>query len=415
MNFKCIYVIFWGIAGSINSLLATDDIASIASQDIKIVLCKGFFTGKCSWDEPNTWDFSKNKVNAGVWSKQKVLTLQEIAQLANAMGSDKYTNFSMFRIQIILPKSEPVTLFDCHDKVFASGGDKKFLGELESNFGNKKFVCAADYWTPHPDPQEGNDLRQNIAEIMDFDESLTSPAKRLICDMFKSCIMREDYLEEGVLKHTAVSKLVSSCWASLSWSVFDDSSDRRAHKLGLVDHSGKTGCYWHVNDLFGESFQLNFAHSEQVIRQFISCLDPSNASTFAVKPFLQFDENFLLKVTDYKNKYDASVKAGDKQEPEILKQISAELDECFVILFKSSGVKFILEIASYAEMCSNCWATFRCEFLSVGAIQKKFLLLMVHRYEGMPSDLKWYMSERLCHFDLAKKISPVVSLVVSSQ
>lgn len=414
MNFKFIYLIFWGTVWSINSLLATDDIASIAPQDIKIVLCKGFFTGKCSWDEPNTWDLSKNKVNACTWRKQKALTLQDINRLASTMNSDKYTNFSMFRMQIVLPRSEPVTLFDCHDKVFASGGDKKFLGELESKLGNKKFVCSADYWNLHPYLQEGNDLRQNIAEIMGFNESLTAPAKRSICEMFKSRIMSEDYLEEVVLNNTAVSKLVSSCWSSLS-SVFDDSSDRRAHNLGLVDYSGKIGCDWHVNDLFGESFQLNFAHSGQVIRQFISCLDPSNTSISTLEPFLKFDEKFLLKVTDYKSKYDASVQAGVTQESAILKQTSTELDKFFVDRFHSSGAKFVLEIASNDEICSNCWATFRCEFLSVGAIQKKFLLLMINSYEGMPSDLKWYITERLCHFDLAKKIPPIVSLVVSSR
>lgn len=100
---------------------------------------------------------------------------------------------------------------------------------MSAKLGSRKIECCATYWNPHLDKQEDNDLKQNISEIMGFKEALTDKEKEFICDAFQSSISREGYLDAGALGKPVILKLVDSYRVSLSWSVFDDSSNERAH------------------------------------------------------------------------------------------------------------------------------------------------------------------------------------------
>lgn len=245
---------------------------------------------------------------------------------------------------------------------------------------------------------------------MGFREALTAAEKDFIADAFKTRISGEDYLGEVILKRTAVSKLVDSCKSSLSWSVFNEDSDRLAHRLQLIDKTQKAEDRWHLNDLFGRAFQLNFADSEQAIRQFFCSLDHRGVPPATVEPFLNFSgEEFLRDIRMYKTEY-----TKIKREDARLEALANQLDQHIVKVIAESGIRFRFEIASYYEMCRNCQATFQCEFLNMGVIQQKCMLLMV-RGHRMPEDLSWYINGRLYKYGLAKKIPPLVSLYVSSQ
>lgn len=392
---------------------------------------------KGSFNSHRVWSFDADpSATLDDWHRQRAVDLRDIRQQAHALG--KQTNFAMFRLQMVLPRGNCITLFDSSaDTVFASGGDKDFLQSLKTKLsaqGNrlngKRFVCAADYWHPYPDQPADSDLRQNIAEILGFREALTSAEKDSIAETFKVRISGADYLEEMTLKPKVVTKLVNSCRASLSWRVFDDASNQLAHGLKLVDKTKKAKQDWHLNDLFGSAFQLHFADSEQAIRQFICSLDSRKFTPTPVTPFLDFsDAKFLSDIATYKTDYEANNKlkkelekkpddekqrAVDAKDLE-LSQLSDRLDNHIVGVITQSGVKFRLEIASYYEMCSNCQATFQCEFLNMGIIQQKCMLLMTSSCHDMAPDLKWYVNGRLYQYGLAKKIEPLVSLYVSSQ
>ncbi len=386
-----------------NVLLFINVIAASVEEDITVGVCAG------TYDSARNWSFERISV-VEEWHMHRARVLGDISRQAHDMRPDKHTNFAMFRLQMVLPREEPVTLFDCStDTVFASGGDKGFLRTLELRLSGKHAVCAADYWHPYPDRAEDSDLRQNIAEIMGLREALTDAEKDFITAAFKARISGEDYLGEVILKHTVVSKLVDSCRSSLSWNVFDDASNQLAHRLKLINKTQKAESGWHLNDLFGKAFQLNFADSEQAIRQFICSLDHKRAPSVAIKPFLSFNDEFLSDVTKYKEKY-LRIK---REDPE-LGELAGRLDQHIVDIITQSNVQFKLDIASYHEMCRNCQATFQCEFLNMSVIQQKCMLLMVRGY-SMLEDLRWYINGRLYQYGLAKKMPPIVSLSVSSQ
>lgn len=363
-----------------------------------------------TYDSARNWSFQRI-ADVDEWHVHRARDLRDISRQSREARPDKYTNFAMFRLQMVLPEEEPVTLFDCStNTVFASGGDKSFLKTLEPRLSGKRAVCAADYWHPYPDRIEDSDLRQNIAEIMGFREALTDAEKDFITAAFRIRISGEDYLREVTLKHTVVSKLVDSCRSSLSWNIFDDASNQLAHQMLLLDKTKKPETSWHLNDLFGRAFQLNFADSEQAIRQFICGLDHRKTPPVTVKLSLLFEERFLSDVTAYKAGWSKT-----KQEDAALRELADKLDQHIVDVMVRSGVRFRLEVASYHEMCGNCQATFRCEFLNMGVIQQKCMLLMIRGYNSMPEDLKWYVNGRLYQYGLAKKMPPLVSLSVSSQ
>lgn len=384
-----------------NILLSINVIAISAAEDITVRACIG------KLDSNRNWSF-KTESAVEVWHTERAKDLQKIATIANSTRKDKNTNFAMFRVQMVLENGKQFTLFDCsNDTVFASGGDTAFLGELKIG---KKIVCAADYWHPFPDRPQDSDLRKNIAEIMGLREALTSAEKDSIADAFKTRISGEDYLEEVRLKRTAVSKLVESCKSSFSWRVFDEQSNELAHKLQLIDKTQKGESNWHLNDLFGSAFQLNFADSEQAIRQFFCSLNQRKGTWEMSEPFLKFDNgSFLIEIEKYKKEY-----TSKKKENTELAELAAKLDEDIIREIAKSGVQFRFEIASYYDMCRNCQATFHNEFLNMGIIQQKCMLSMVSVH-AMDENVSWYINGRLYQYGLAKKMDPLVSLYVSSQ
>ena len=386
-----------------NSLISVNLMAASVEEDLPVVVCTG------TYDSARNWSFGRTAV-VEEWHLHRARDLRDISRQAHAMRPDKHTNFAMFRLQMTLPSGEQVTLFDCSmNTVFASGGDSAFLGSLGTILGGRRVICAADYWHPYPDRAEDSDLRENIAEIMEFREALTGAEKDFIAKALKARISNEDYLGEVILKHTVVSKLVDSCRASLSWNVFDEASNQLAHQLRLIDKTQKAETSWHLNDLFGKSFQLNFADSEQAIRQFICSLDHRKAPPIIVSPFLSFDDRCLHDIAAYKAKW-----LKIKKEDDELRELAGRLDDHIVDVIVRSGARFSLEIASYCGMCQNCQATFQCEFLNMSIIQQKCMLLMFRGY-SMDEDLKWYINGRLYQYGLAKKMQPLVMLTVSSQ
>ena len=163
-------------------------------------------------------------------------------------------------------------------------------------------------------------------------------------------------------------------------------------------------------DLFGSAFQLNFADSEQAIRQFMCSLNQRKGTWEMSEPFLKFDNgSFLIEIEKYKKEY-----TSKKKENTELAELAAKLDEDIIREIAKSGVQFRFEIASYYDMCRNCQATFHNEFLNMGIIQQKCMLSMVSVH-AMDENVSWYINGRLYQYGLAKKMDHLVSLYVSSQ
>jgi hypothetical protein len=365
---------------------------------------------------------------------KKVYHVKETARLLRA---DKNPNFAMFCIRILFEEqvekreSSVVAAASSADKqkkqaeqvlcnysghVFASGGDLNFLESLESRVREEikeqvEIKCPGHYWSPFPEQSNDGCLRRDIADLFSFEEAITSQEKERVVDGFRGRIGKRDYFADMTLSRSAQDRLVDSCRASLHFQLFKDPSNARAHTLGLMDKQKKGDDSWHLNDLFGGAFQLNFADSEQAIRAFIYKIELRTQKLPQLPAVLDFSA-ISSSIEAY---YKLYKKQGDpKPETEELEKISGPIDHELVRIFQDSGIRFVLNIASYYDMCHNCQATFLCDIVEKKTIQNKCLLMLLET-QKLKKELKWYLVGRLHQYGLAQKISPMVSFLVSYQ
>ena len=398
---------------------AAKETESGIEEGVPIGCVKGNFTGETfSFDRGSLEDLSVN-LNWHKESAEKIHSIRENAIILR--NSNTVPNFATFRIRVLSGDDElgAKILADYQSLFFASGGDTNFLASLsqalekQGKFTGVKLICPGSYWSSNPLQLADVDLRRDIANTMRFQESITSHEKERIVNSFKSCIVKSEYFEEMALRKKSIEKLTDSCRSSLNFQVFTEESNTTAHMLGLINKAKKGDNQWHLNDLFGETFQLNFADSEQAIKAFIYD-EKSEKKVQKIEFNLDFNEKLNKDASDYWILY----KSQNQPKPETieLKAISDPLDKAIVEVFQNSGIKFVLEIASYYEMCLNCQATFKCDFIYHKNIQKKCLLMLIEGQKSIKSDLKSYIKGRLYPpYELSKSINSMMSLIVSHQ
>src|SRR3989338_1454808 len=174
-------VLLWSLL-FLRDFTAVAAVASVEERQFKIVR---YFCGRVtdgfeqeSYKDDDSWHQNRSV---------------EIRDIVKQLPDGKQTNFAMFRLRMFLPGGKAVTLFDCTDTVFASGGDKACLGKL--NVQQKQIKCAADYWHPYPDRIEDGDLRKSIADILDLNEAVDWDTKNAMLDAFKQRIKSPGYIE----------------------------------------------------------------------------------------------------------------------------------------------------------------------------------------------------------------------------
>jgi len=376
-------------------------------------------------------DFYREAVKApSPWHEGCRQRIKIVRDAAENLDPGKKTNFAMFSITTTKPGTVESSV-DFPNIIFASGGDLGFLNALMprlASAGIGDIQCPAHYWPHNPELPADAALREEISSFFDFKESISSEGKEGIVGAFTSQIRRDGYFENrgyfGVtLLEDARRKLADSCRASLHFRVFTEESNTKAHTLRLMDKTKKTTTEsWHLNDLFGSAFQLNFADSEQAIRAFIYKRDYLNGDLGTVEGFLNFEEAVGQRATQYKVAYEALPEQTRRElrqkkisEPGELKAISDILDGNIIQAITQSNIRFTLNIASYYEMCLNCRATFQYDLTDRKHIQKWFLLILVKQERNLTSDLKWYINGRLHQYELADRLPSMVDLLISHQ
>lgn len=354
-------------------------------------------------------------VEVVAWHIDRSENIRGVKGMASGLRSDKNPNFAMFCIRV-LQGGKAELLSDSSSHIFSSGGDLEFLEGLEKHINDTQkspitIKCPGHYWSYLPDQPADVCLRRDIAEVFGFEESITSDEKERIVGGVRGRLVKDNYFRDMVLSHSSQEKLVDSCRASLHFQLFKEISNTKARDLRLMDKQNKGGDSWHLNDLFGVSFQLNFADSEQAIRAFIYRMQSNQPHR--VSAVLDFRSISDQEVEGYWKLY--KTQGNPKQETPELAAISDGLDQKLVAIFQSSDVRFSLEIASYYDMCRNCQATFFCDIIQTRNIQRQCLLMLIESQLGIKKELKSYIRGRLYQYGLTRKIPPIVSLLVSYQ
>jgi hypothetical protein len=279
------------------------------------------------------------------WHNDCSKKVYHVKETARRLRADKNPNFAMFCIRILFEEqvekreSSGVAAASSADKqkkqaeqvlcnysghIFASGGDLDFLEMLEGNVKEEikeqiTIQCPGHYWSPFPEQSKDCCLKKDIAEVFSFEEAITSQEKECVVDGFRSRIGKRDYFADMTLSRSAQDKLVDSCRASLHFQLFKEPSNVRAHTLGLMDKQKKGDDSWHLNDLFGGAFQLNFADSEQAIRAFIYKIEIRTQKLPQIPAVIDFSSVYSSTEAYYKlyNKLGKS-----KPETEELEKIS---------------------------------------------------------------------------------------------
>ena len=369
------------------------------------------------------------EMSPSLWHEDCAKRIKNARDEAMHLDPGKRTNFAMFCITAIGSDNKKIFV-DFSRIIFASGGDLEFLGNLMPRlapFEITEVQSPAHYWPFNPERPADAALREGISSFFEFKESISSEGKEGIVSAFTSQIRRDGYFENrgyfGVtLLDDARRKLADSCRASLDFRVFTEESNTKAHTLGLMDKTKKTTENWHLNDLFGSAFQLNFADSEQAIRAFIYKGDYLKGNLDTAEGFLNFGESVGLRATQYKTAFDTLSELTRKElrqkkinEPGDLKDISDILDAEIIQVIEQSNIRFTLNIASYYEMCKNCQATFQYDLTDRKHIQKYCLLILIKKEKNLTPDLRWYINGRLHQYELANKLPSMVDLLISHQ
>lgn len=368
--------------------------------------------------------YKEVEIAPSLWHEGCAQKIKNIRDAAEGLNPGKRTNFAMFSITTTKPDIVERSQVDFPNIIFASGGDLDFLNALRQMLPADivDIQCPARYWPHNPELPADAALRGEISSFFGFKESISPEEKEGIVSAFTSQIRREGYFSEILLLDNARRKLADSCRASLHLRIFTEESNTKAHALGLMDKTKKATENWHLNDLFGSAFQLNFADSEQAIRAFIYKRDYLNGDLGTVEGFLNFEEAVGHRATQYKLAYEtlpgktkSELKQKKISEPGELKAISDILDGNIILAFEQSNIRFTLNIASYYEMCLNCRATFQYDLTARKHIQKCFLLIFVKQEKNLTPDLKWYINGRLHQYELADRLPSMVDLLISHQ
>lgn len=321
------------------------------------------------------------------WHESQEKKLIMIYRELQKLDQESKRNVATFRVRI-MSKGNLLGVQGVSDIFFVSGGNIGLLGNLTKKISESgldelkqaKFMCIGDYCSPEPDKPSDFGLRSNIVTFFNFKEKLDPVEKDSLESVFRTSLKERIIFEEFSLKEKALKKLTDAYWSTLDGRFFKDESNEHAKQLKLINKTEKGGEFNHINDLFGQNFQLNFADSEQAIRLFIN-QGSQNKTDWQGNIF---DDLTKLLSTQEHIEY---IKLFEKED-NILKDIKKAYEpvekieqqellvrECQIPINKIINA-FIgdfhigIDIASYYDMCQNCQATFLYDILKRKQIQK---------------------------------------------
>jgi hypothetical protein len=321
------------------------------------------------------------------WHETQEKKLIMIYRELQKLDQESKRNVATFRVRI-MSKGNLLGVQGVSDIFFVSGGNTGLLGNLTKKISESrldelkqaKFMCIGDYCPPEPDKPSDFGLRSNIVTFFNFKEKLDPVEKDSLESVFRTSLKERIIFEEFSLKEKALKKLTDAYRSTLDGRFFKDESNEHAKQLKLINKTEKGGEFNHINDLFGQNFQLNFADSEQAIRLFLN-QGSQNKTDWQSNIF-----DDLIKHLSIKENIENIILF--EKEDNVLKNIKknyglVEEIEKQELLVRSSQIpineiinKFIeglhieIDVASYYDMCPNCQATFLYDILERRQIQK---------------------------------------------
>lgn len=320
------------------------------------------------------------------WPRGSLVEIRNSFGVLAKMDEGSQRNVAMFRLNAKV--GDICYPYDCKI-IFVSGGNKDLVVSLEEEIG---WTCQsiAHYCPAQPPKPKDFSLRENIVDFFDFKEYLTRSQKKNMIETFRKTIQAPDYFKEIFLTEFAREKLCDAYSDSLCYRLFDEDSNAKAKKLGLFDKTHKDRPLRHIDDLFGDSFQLNFSDSEQTIRMFLA-KESSKGNPYKIKVSNDTSLDKLLTLESdcgtYKKLYDSKKKANDEEILEIDAQL-IELEKKLIPALNNwtvSYLSFDFDIASYYRMCRNCEATFQYDFRENHQVSRSGLMMFTN---GLGRELK---------------------------
>lgn len=341
-------------------------------------------------------------------------------RMLQELDSESLRNVATFRLMLNFDGEQISRSYD--EIIFVSGGNEKITKDLELRFQKQKYSiktqCVAHYCPTIPSKPKDFELRKNIVEFFELKEVLTKRQKDEILDAFSDCLNARDYFEEFILSEKSKLKIQESLSHSLLYRQFDEESNAKAHRLGLIDKTLKDEhSYEHINDLFGKNFQLNFGDSEQTIRMFIGKLS-NEKFPYHLKKDSSLSK--LVQLNDICNKIrDCHTEYSKNGMEETLEQLKSY--EKIVIPAINQWVRqhlqFHVDIASYYDMCENCWATFQYDFENKNHIARSILFMFLNTIRNKTNDhVVWCIKGWAYDFPKSGLVLefPKINLLVSS-